>query len=201
MKEEWLFPGAVVPVDMDTTLALVTEIKRLVNVIGGMALAQIPQEQEGPIADGWSINFSNGHSGLGVYAHLDEYPEEGAILLSGVPKWAIDAIKEVRAQPASPPSECKTEAEQTAYAFGWWKALESVRAEQPAQEPVAIVGVGGVTNEITVGWIQMPKHNDKLYTTPPKRERVLFPTMLRKMWSGGEVQSWLDENVNKEKNT
>jgi len=35
---------------------------------------------------------------------------------------------------------------------------------------------------------------------PPKRERVVFPTMLRKMWSGGEVQAWLDENVNKEKN-
>ncbi len=37
--------------------------------------------------------------------------------------------------------------------------------------------------------------------TTPKRDRVLFPTMLRKMWSGGEVQAWLDENVNKEKNT
>ena len=36
---------------------------------------------------------------------------------------------------------------------------------------------------------------------PPQRERVVFPTMLRKMWSGGEVQAWLDENVNKEKNT
>jgi hypothetical protein len=36
---------------------------------------------------------------------------------------------------------------------------------------------------------------------PPQRERVLFPTMLRKMWSGGEVQAWLDENVNKEQNT
>lgn len=35
---------------------------------------------------------------------------------------------------------------------------------------------------------------------PPQRERVQFPTMLRKMWSGGEVQAWLDENVNKEKN-
>ena len=32
----------------------------------------------------------------------------------------------------------------------------------------------------------------------PDRKRVLFPTMLRKMWSGGEVQAWLDENVNKE---
>lgn len=39
-----------------------------------------------------------------------------------------------------------------------------------------------------------------LETTPqPQRERVIFPTMLRKMWSGGEVQAWLDENVNKEK--
>ena len=37
--------------------------------------------------------------------------------------------------------------------------------------------------------------------TQPKRERVVFPTMLRKMWSGGEVQAWIDENVNKEKNT
>ena len=35
----------------------------------------------------------------------------------------------------------------------------------------------------------------------PQRPRIVFPTMLRKMWSGGEVQDWLDENVNKEKNT
>lgn len=42
---------------------------------------------------------------------------------------------------------------------------------------------------------------EPLYTPPPQRERVVFPTMLRKMWSGGEVQAWLDENVNKEKNT
>lgn len=33
-----------------------------------------------------------------------------------------------------------------------------------------------------------------------QRQRVVFPTMLRKMWSGSEVQVWLDENVNKEKN-
>jgi hypothetical protein len=30
----------------------------------------------------------------------------------------------------------------------------------------------------------------------PVRERVVFPTMLRKMWSGGEIQAWLDEHVN-----
>jgi hypothetical protein len=40
MKEEWLFPGAIVPVDVETTSALVAEIKRLIDVVGGMALAQ-----------------------------------------------------------------------------------------------------------------------------------------------------------------
>lgn len=33
---------------------------------------------------------------------------------------------------------------------------------------------------------------------PDARERVVFPAMLRKMWSGTEVQEWLDEHVNKE---
>jgi len=56
------------------------------------------QEPEGPLAEGWCINFANGHSGFGVYAHMDEYPEEGAILLCGVPKWASDALK------ATPPA-------------------------------------------------------------------------------------------------
>jgi hypothetical protein len=40
MKEEWLFSGAVVPVDVETTAALVAEIKRLIDVVGGMALNQ-----------------------------------------------------------------------------------------------------------------------------------------------------------------
>ena len=33
---------------------------------------------------------------------------------------------------------------------------------------------------------------------PAQRQRFVFPTMLRKMWSGSEVQAWLDKNVNKE---
>lgn len=36
MKEEWLFQGAVVPVDVETTAALVAEIKRLIDVVGGI---------------------------------------------------------------------------------------------------------------------------------------------------------------------
>ena len=50
MKEEWLFPGAMVPVDMETTAALVAEIKRLIDVVGGMVLAQPEQEPFGYVS-------------------------------------------------------------------------------------------------------------------------------------------------------
>ena len=36
-----------------------------------------------------------------------------------------------------------------------------------------------------------------LYTAPPQRKPPQFPTMLRKMWSGSEVQDWINENWNK----
>ena len=45
MKEEWLLRGAVVPVDVETTSELVAEIKRLIGVVGGMALAQCGHEE------------------------------------------------------------------------------------------------------------------------------------------------------------
>ena len=48
MKEEWLMPGAVVPVDAETTAALVAEIKRLIGVVGGMALGMQPAQE--PVA-------------------------------------------------------------------------------------------------------------------------------------------------------
>lgn len=47
MKEEWLFPGAVVPVDVETTAALVAEIKRLIDVVGGLVLKQGPDYERG----------------------------------------------------------------------------------------------------------------------------------------------------------
>ena len=49
MKEEWLMPGAVVPVDVKTTAALVAEIKRLIEVIGSMALNMQPASK--PLTD------------------------------------------------------------------------------------------------------------------------------------------------------
>lgn len=46
--KHWLEMGACVPVDIETTAALVAEIKRLIDVVGSMALArpEQPAQQE-----------------------------------------------------------------------------------------------------------------------------------------------------------
>ena len=58
---------------------------------------------------------------------------------------AITALRERLAQPerkpvawlpSDPPPECTSEAEKTAFAFGWFKAMEAQRVAQPEQEPV-----------------------------------------------------------------
>jgi hypothetical protein len=41
----------------------------------------------------------------------------------------LDYSKGVFTKPLPPP-ECQTDAEKTAFAFGWWKALEAHRLEQ-----------------------------------------------------------------------
>lgn len=53
MKEEWLFPAALIPVDRETTHALVAEIKRLIDVVGGMALAQ-------PTSGDYALGYAEG---------------------------------------------------------------------------------------------------------------------------------------------
>jgi hypothetical protein len=69
------------------------------------------------------------------------------------------------------------------------------------QEPVAWTVQGLITDfSRDFSAYQTKTYTVPLYTAPPQRERVQFPTMLRKMWSGSEVQAWLDENLNKEKN-
>jgi hypothetical protein len=69
MKEEWLFPYAIVPVDVETTAALVAEIHRLIGVVGGMALAQPEQEpvawlESEPSTKNWPLRnlFANSWS-------------------------------------------------------------------------------------------------------------------------------------------
>ena len=83
------------------------------------------------------------------------------------------------------------------------EAIETLRARlsQPESEPVAWT-VGGLITDFSRDFsaYKTKTYTRPLYTAPPQRERVQFPTMLRKMWSGTEVQAWLDENVNQENN-
>ena len=90
------------------------------------------------------------------------------------------------------------------------------RLKQPAQEPVACIGTNG-----ELMWLKKPtavySKPQPLYTAPQpaqqqcahgidqkecdwcgpaRQEPPKFPTMLRKMWSGGEVQQWINENWN-----
>ena len=79
-------------------------------------------------------------------------------------------------------------------------------AELEKQEPVAIA-VADVTN---TGYLQVRVHadaikfGDKLFAAAgaspvqPSQagESPRFPTVLRKMWSGGEVQDWINANWN-----
>jgi hypothetical protein len=71
MKEEWLMSGAVVPVDVETTSELVAEIKRLIDVVGGMALAQqepvLWEMPDGKTADKWALQFYGGQKGKPLY--------------------------------------------------------------------------------------------------------------------------------------
>ena len=43
----------------------------------------------------------------------------------------------------TPPPECQTDAEKTAFAFGWWKALEHIRMKKTSQYS-DIVSTGGM---------------------------------------------------------
>lgn len=52
---------------------------------------QAAEPQAGPIAEGWQLSLTEGHSGYGAYAHMDEYPEEGAVLVLSVPQQAEPA--------------------------------------------------------------------------------------------------------------
>ena len=79
---------------------------------------------------------------------------------------------------------------------------------QPEQEPVAwliwLHGPAGHFDHKQFAELEFERRNKEypdpdrkllpLYTTPPQRKPPQFPTMLRKMWSGTEVQEWINEN-------
>ena len=63
--------------DSELMLEAAKEIERLEAELAAIR-AHSP---EGPLLDGWQITLSDGHTGYGVYAHMTEYPDEGAIFL------------------------------------------------------------------------------------------------------------------------
>lgn len=50
----------------------------------------------GPIAQGWVTSIGYGHDGYGVYAYMEEYPEEGSFLLHSLGGVQQDAYAEGR---------------------------------------------------------------------------------------------------------
>lgn len=58
------------------------------EMLAAAPIAPTPPEQpepsdngEGPLRQGWQVSIGPGHAGFGVYAHMTEYPEEGAVCL------------------------------------------------------------------------------------------------------------------------
>jgi len=82
MKEEWLMPSAVVPVDSKTTAALVNEVKRLIGVVGSVALAAAERDQARELLErcetemryaGWDIRLNDQHGRTDVYEAIKEF--------------------------------------------------------------------------------------------------------------------------------
>lgn len=78
------------------------------------------------------------------------------------------------------------------------KLLDELTEFPPAQqEPVAWV-CNGTNGHHDIDFFEEDVDSisvgTQLYTTPPQRKPPQFPTMLRKMWSGAEVQKWINEN-------
>ncbi len=115
MKEEWLMPGAVVPVDPDTTKALVDEIKRLIGVIGGVALQAAAPVQE-PVA--WM--FQHGETGRMNYLSNDGMNSPSTFVEMN-PRYALvcPLYTTPPAQPAVPDAFGTREGEHPQYVQGW----------------------------------------------------------------------------------
>jgi hypothetical protein len=125
-------------------------------------------------------------------------------------KQALDALNEVTGWTWAGPMRVMDEVEdaittlnQAIAEAGKQDHIEQ-HLEMVEQEPTCKQGsqVWVISNGKGAGQFSWEPQDEKFWTRmvpanthPPKR--VVFPTMLRKMWSGAEVQAWLDEHLNK----
>lgn len=60
------------------------DVEAINDAIDALNAQQGEPFSDGPIAKGWQLSIANGHSGYGVYAHMTEYPDEGAQLVVAI---------------------------------------------------------------------------------------------------------------------
>jgi hypothetical protein len=109
-NEYWLETGAAVPVDIETTAILLREIQRLRSK-EQKPVAWIKEQELAYMSAAAGIGEAHWKTNLGLR------PESGDVPLYTAP------LPPIYTTPI-PPSECQTEEEKRAFAFGWWKAME-----------------------------------------------------------------------------
>jgi len=106
---------------------------------------------------------------------------------------AVIAIDEVLAQPETPP-ECQTEAEKTAFAFGWFKAMEAQRLAQPKQEPVAWERHAKKLTD----WLYCMSYNDSYFGEPAGLVKQVTSELNRLIVNAPPQREWVgltDEDI------
>jgi hypothetical protein len=111
-NEYWLETGAAVPVDIETTAILLREIQRLRSKVQE-PVAWIKEQELAYMSAAEGIGETQWKTNLGLK------PEPGDVPLYSKPVSLYTT--------PIPPSECQTEEEKRAFAFGWWKAMERKR--------------------------------------------------------------------------
>tara|TARA_R110000868_G_C10914470_1_gene765207 strand:+ start:35 stop:820 length:786 start_codon:yes stop_codon:yes gene_type:complete len=108
MKEEWLLPGAFVPVDVETTAALVAEIKRLIDVVGGMALARLTGRTFAEVhPPNLSATCDCEHWQSCVECHPTAHPQERYTTDAMQVRQAVAKALALPAQPAQPAAQAE----------------------------------------------------------------------------------------------
>ncbi len=158
----------------DTMIGAAAELRRL-DADNAQLRKELEEEQR--------INAMGSERELALMAKLEEARRE------------LEKISQ--SEPPKPPPECKTEAEKTAFAFGWFKAMEANRnkaAEQPKaaqQEQLACAQIDEIGT--FSGYVKWLPYNgaplqvgDYLYTAPPQREpmKELPPGKCASDWGG-----------------